>query len=157
MRVLLLLAVWAILPLATAQAQTEEVTEFDLFQLWTSCVPLNLIVENLDEDAHEIGLFKESIEVTARSRLRSARLYDSDSLLFIFIGVNIVGNAFAVDFDLNKVFFDYFSETYGPAATWRRGVTGTHGYDSSYIVSAVSELADTFIDEYLRVNDEACI
>ena len=34
--------------------------------------------------------------------------------------------------------------------------TGTHGGDDGFIVQSVSELLDTFLVEYLRVNDEAC-
>ena len=33
---------------------------------------------------------------------------------------------------------------------------GTHGKDLGYILSSVSQIADRFIDEYLRVNADAC-
>ena len=48
------------------------------------------------------------------------------------------------------------SDLCGVATTWVRGSAGTHGGDAGYIRSGVSEYMDTFLLEYLRVNEEAC-
>jgi len=61
-----------------ATAETEEVTDIDRFDLWNNCAPMDLIVERLPDDATEIGLKKEAIETTVRSRLRAARLFNAD-------------------------------------------------------------------------------
>ncbi len=42
------------------------------------------------------------------------------------------------------------------AATWETGSLGTHGGDAGFILQAVAEHTDKFVNEYLRVNDEAC-
>ena len=34
--------------------------------------------------------------------------------------------------------------------------TGTNGGDPGYVLSLVSQYTDKFIDEYLRVNEDAC-
>ena len=40
--------------------------------------------------------------------------------------------------------------------TWEVGLTGTHGQDSNSVLSSVAHSTDLFIDEYLRVNTDAC-
>ena len=46
----------------------------DRFQLWNACGPINLLVESPSYDAGNMGLTREAIATTVRSRLRSARL-----------------------------------------------------------------------------------
>ena len=45
---------------------------------------------------------------------------------------------------------------FGVAATWHRGSIGMHGDRPSSILSAIALYTDKFIDEYLRVNADAC-
>ena len=63
---------------APALAQDEEVTRSDRFHLWNDCKPLKLVVEDLNNNAAEIGLTKDAITTTVRSRLRGARIYGED-------------------------------------------------------------------------------
>ncbi len=42
------------------------------------------------------------------------------------------------------------------ATTWGVGSTGTHSRNPNFILSSVSQHTDKFIDEYLRVNADAC-
>ena len=42
------------------------------------------------------------------------------------------------------------------AKTWDVASTGTHGQDPNFILSSVAQETDKFIDEYLRVNADAC-
>jgi len=142
--------------LIAATAETEEVTNIDRFRLWNNCAPMDLIVEHLPDAATEIGLKKEAIETTVRSRLRAARLFDAGKLQYLYVNVNVVGRAHGISFEYNKYFYDPASELHGFAITWDSSGTGTHGSDSRYILSHVAEYIDKFIDEYLRVNEDAC-
>ncbi len=139
-----------------ATAETEEVTRLDRFKLWNDCAPMNLIVESLPDDATEIGLSKGAVETTVRSRLRAARLFDADEYQYLYVNVNVVGAAFSIRFKYYKRLFDPALELFGFAGRWNIGVTGTHGRDPGYILSSVSQDTDKFIDEYLRVNEDAC-
>jgi len=36
--------------------------------------------------------------------------------------------------------------------TWERGVTGTHGNNPEYIVTAIEQLLDMFLNDYYKAN-----
>lgn len=75
------------------------------------------------------------------------------------IYINVVGSGFSLKLVLKKRVHEQFSDTYFPAITWEKSYTGTvsgGGSGGDYILSGVSEGIDAFIDEYLRVNSEAC-
>ena len=79
--------------------------------------------------------------------------------------VTVFGPAFYVE-----VSFERFVEVWSPfkvkpkemdpllgfASTWDSGSIGTHGNSAAFILSGVSRHTDRFIDEYLRVNADAC-
>ena len=121
---------------------------------------MTLVVERLPEDATTIGLTKDSIEVAVRSRLRAARLYTEDyaeaAWSSLYAKVSVVGPAYSTALEYWKVVRDLATGLELQATTWDIGSTGTHGRDSSYILATVAENADKFIDEYLRVNEDAC-
>ena len=119
---------------------------------------MRLFVESLPADAAEIDLAKASIQVAVESRLRSARLYDSESTFgpYLYVNVNVVGRAFNTSLKYNKQVYDLASDVTGAANTWNTSFTGTHGGGSNYILSTISELMDSFLVEYLRVNEAAC-
>ena len=120
---------------------------------------MHLIVEDLHPDATDIGLTREAILAAAESRLRSARIYTSYTSKwthYLYVQVSVVGGAFGIDMYFNKSVFDLASGENFFASTWSIGKAGTHGRSSSYILSSLSELLDTFLVEYLRVNEEAC-
>ena len=146
--------------LTPASASASEVSDYDRFKLWNDCKPMLLVVEGLANDATAIGLAKEAIEVAVRSRLRAARLYSEDSAegawSYLYVNVGVVGSAFSITTKYQKVVRDTATELEYMASTWNIGTTGTHGRDSSYILATVAENADKFIDEYLRVNEDAC-
>lgn len=137
-------------------ARAQEVTGVDRFRLWDSCKPMQLVVEHLPKGAANIGLTKEAIETSARSRLRAARIYNSKADSYLYINVNVVGRAFSIGINYKKVLFDAASIEEGYAVTWSVGSAGTHGSDSSYILSFVSQHMDKFVDDYLRVNEAGC-
>ncbi len=153
------------LVLAVPAGAAEKVTKFDRFQLWNACGPLSLVVQGLPDNAGKIGLRKEDTETTTRSRLRGARIYGKSADPYLYVNVNVVGPAFALDVEFRRrvrVSRPFGEEPKGAdpltgyASTWRAGGAGTHGGDASYVLSSVSRYVDKFIDEYLRVNADSC-
>ncbi len=165
--------------LAGPLSAAEKVSSHDLFQLWNNCGPINMLVANLSADADKIGLRKEDIETTVRSRLRAARIYLVIPEPYLVAHVSVVGHAFSVDVEFKRTVRVPFRKAppkvllnnltvfqtsvpleylvpLGHAATWEIGVTGTHGNSPEYILSSVAKFTDRFIDEYLRVNAVAC-
>ena len=75
---------------------------------------------------------------------------------WLYINVNVTSRAFSVSVEYLKYVLDYASGLSRSATTWDSGSAGTHGNDAGYLLSMVSQQIDRFIDEYLRVNEEAC-
>ena len=146
----------AILILVSVSARADEAT--DRFDLWAECKSMHLVVEGLPDDAATIGLTKDSIEAAVRSRLRAARLYTADfSPHYLYVRVTVLGLAFSTEMHFNKILADPLNDKLGSAITWSKVSLGTHkGEDPNYILGSLSQKADTFIDEYLRVNESAC-
>ncbi|MCY4131121.1 MAG: hypothetical protein OXF39_00555 [Nitrospira sp.] len=130
----------------------------DLFQLYTNCKRMDLVVETLSPDAAKIGLTRRQIIAAVESRLRSARLYSNDRKgVYLYVNVTVIGSAFNIFLSFSKTLHDPISTLDNFAETWKRGSTGTHGRSgAAYIVSSVSLLIDEFLVEYLRVNEKAC-
>lgn len=72
------------------------------------------------------------------------------------VNVHVVGRAFSGFVEYNKIVTDHATGEANAAATWSTNGTGTHGGDAGYILSAIAGYMDSFIDEYLRVNEDAC-
>lgn len=127
------------------------------FELLTGCEPMILVVEELPQDAAQIGLTKRSITTLVRSRLRAARIYDSDQQpRYLYVNVNVAGQGLSIDVHFNKWLCDPVTELCGTATTWNAGNTGTHGRNYQYILQGISRHTDRFIDEYLAVNGDYC-
>ena len=150
-----LFALSLVMALSAGVNHADEVSPFDRFELFNSCEPMSVVAERLPSRAAEIGLTVESLRTAVESRLRSARLYDDDATPYLYLNVNVVGGAFSINLEYRRWVCHSVSGC-GPATTWRLGVTGTHGADAGYIRSAVAECMDTFLVEYLKVNEEAC-
>ncbi|MXY68586.1 MAG: hypothetical protein F4Y47_08495 [Acidobacteriia bacterium] len=129
------------------------------FYLFNACRPMQLVVEELDDDAADIGLTQEALQAAAESRLRAARLYAVDGIRadfsHLYVNINVTPRAFSVSLAYYKWVTDEFGQS-ASAQTWHSGATGTHGGDAGYIVSALSQYLDTFLAAYLRVNEESC-
>ena len=138
-----------------AAGETDELQQAR-FSLFTNCEPMDLVVGTLSADAEQIGLTMNSIQAAVESRLRSARLYNSNALTYIHVSINVVGGAFDVSLRYQKDIFDDYSQVYGYATTWSSGGVGTHGKNSGYILGILSQNTDEFLVEYLRANEEAC-
>ena len=150
----------AALLLTAASTSAGEVDDYDRSRLWNECRSMDLVVENLSDNATTIGLTRDAIEITVRSRLRSARLYSEDfantAYSSLYVNVHVVGRAFSSDVSYSKYVKDLASMLEFRPVTWSVSSTGTHGEKASYILSIVTQLTDAFIDEYLRVNEDSC-
>ena len=148
----------AVLVLAfAAPLAAQEVTDEDRFRLFTECADVGLGVIMGAEEGAEIGLTEIRISTMARSRLRAARIYggvvDSDVFVegFLSIVVEVYGDAAA----LQILFWKYHTDRFGgrgfAAAHIKRPVLGFPGDDTASTMQRLTEIVDTFIDEYLRV------
>ncbi len=153
---LFVLAVTAALAVGTTHAEEMSMEDrLDGFELFNDCRPMDLVVEDLHSDADEIGLTEESLRAAVESRLRAARLYEGDrGAPYLYLRVSVVGQAHNISLQYKR--WMCRSDLCGTAPTWDTGGTGTHGDDAAFIRSGVSEYMDTFLLEYLRVNEEAC-
>lgn len=126
------------------------------FQLYSACQPMKLIIANLSDDAHEIGMTENMVQNTVESRLRSARLFDSDGIEQLFVGVNILSNAFSIRVEYMKYVNDLRSHEFDYSPTWATGRFGTHARSVDFVLSSLSQSIDQFLTEYLRVNEPDC-
>ncbi len=147
------IAVAALLLPATLSAQ--EPTARDTFQLFTSCSKMYVFVGVRDKGNEIPALTESSVRRTVVSRLRAARIYNAEAAFnSLSVGVMIVGNAFSVSTEFRPYVVRHGHAE--PATTWQTGTTGRSGYDAGYVRDVVASHLDEFIDEYLRVNEDAC-
>ena len=153
--------------LFAAPASAETVDDRDRFQLWNNCEPVRLIVEDLPADAGKIGLRREDIQTAVRSRLRSARIFTPNPFAtqYLYVNVSVVGSAFGIGVRLKRhvqLMRPIWEQREGSgrlsgiATTWIKDGLGTHDGDSGFILSNVARYIDTFIDDYFKVNADAC-
>lgn len=141
--------------LASANVQAQDYhDEHDRFRLYAGCAPVGLLVEGLGPPATDIGLTRNAILTTVRSRLRGARIYSSEQyhVPYLYVNINVLGRAFSIKINLNKYVSDLETELIYPATTWTIGGTGTHGQDPGYILQGLGQ----YMDQYLAVNESAC-
>lgn len=130
---------------------------------------VRLFSGGLSEDAEKIGLTRESIETTVRSRLRGARIYNEElgsELAFLFVHVDVFSNAFNIRLEFNKFvsfmpIMNHLGTIVHPGgrstvSTWDTGGMGTHGNNPQFILQTLGQYTDIFIDEYLHVNEKVC-
>ena len=142
--------------LAAAPAWPATVPAETRFQLWNDCRPIDLVAESATGGTPGIGLTERAFAAALRARLGAAGIYDPEGLAYLDVRASVVGPAFHVSLEFRKRLKDPASGTEGWAATWISGSTGTHGGNPDYILAAIAEHADRFIDRYLRVNAHAC-
>lgn len=145
--------------IAAAPLEAQEARE--RFELFNECSPVRLTVTLGNDDRDLPELTYERVRTLAESRLRAARLFPRfpPQLPFLQITVDVVGTAFSGRVIFFKRVYDPLSGVSEFTSTWRRGDTGTHrgGEESAaFIMQRLSELVDTFVLEYLRVNEESC-
>ena len=117
---------------------------------------MHLWVGDISDDGISAGLTKEAIEVAVRSRLRAARIYRENAGHWLSVSVTVVGNSFSIVTGFNKSVLDIMTNLQYGAPTWSQSGTGSHNGGITFILHQVSQKIDVFIDEYLRVNEDAC-
>jgi hypothetical protein len=117
---------------------------------------LQYVIEDLNNDAKNIGLRKDRITTKIELKLRSfgieptTEAVSSDGFLYI----NIVGDAFNIDLEYYR-YVQYWTRTevYSmTAATWRIGGGGSHWGKAEWIVSGLDQNIDTFLNAFLKAN-----
>lgn len=153
-------SVVALLAVAGSSPAAAAITEYDRFQLWNQCQPIELIVANHNQNASRVDLTKASVQTAVRKRLMDARIFSHEahplSPTRLSVHSTVSGDAFNIFMGYYKEVFDPASETRHFAQTWYIEFTGTHGSDKDRILSNLTRLADYFVKDYLRVNAEAC-
>ena len=128
-----------------------------MFELYTACAPVHLVVEDVPPDAAKIGLTRDQISLTVRSRLRGARIYDRvEGEPHLYVNVNVVGVSFSYSVELKQSLINPEQGIDGIASTWNTGGLGTHGGSLGYILQVIGQATDRFIDEYLEINESDC-
>ena len=133
---------------------------FDMFDLWAECGPIAIYAAV--QDGETIGLTQGRIETALRSRLRGARMYNSDvagaaGILNVRVLVADKPDAvftFRVWFE--KKLTDNITgiSVWNPTG-WSRWVFGAN-YSADDVLTSLAPYIDAFIDDYLRVNEPAC-
>lgn len=149
-------AVALTLALATPSDAAEKITKSDRFQLWNDCQPVALGVLFKSK----VGLTKEVIEATVRSRLRTARIYGGKDSAMTALVVEVVQVTkspplFLVKFEHFKMLMDEMSDVRDFSRTWFE-YRWVGAKDASTVLSVLAQSTDKFIDKYLRVNATAC-
>ena len=118
-----------------------------------------MIIEALDKDAEKIGLTENRLKTVVELRLRreGITIVDVSSDLeipYVYINVNVVGNAYNVKLDINEwVDLERIPVSRGCTATvWEVFITGTHGGKSENIVDSLNILFDDFFNDYYKAN-----
>ena len=129
------------------------------FELFTWCRSLGISVDVQGDRADDIGLTEERVRTMVESRLRAARLYDTDARV-PFLGVTILtlddGPAFVNRIQLSKWNRDDMTGLERGTFTWEDLTFGQHGGDAGFVMQGLSERLDRFVLEYLRVNEDYC-
>ena len=127
--------------------------------LYANCERMDIVVEQMTDDAGEIGLQRSAIRNALEERIRAAGIYHNlgpAGRQFISAGVMVVGSAFHIELALHRYVEDAGFGISGTVTVWSTGTTGTHGRNPTYIVGSLSRLIDGFIVDYLRANELAC-
>lgn len=135
---------------------SETVTDNHRFQLWNNCEPIGLKIF----DASTIpGFSKKEVGNAIRSQLRIARINISvdnpRSILLIIMFGNKTGHSFSVFFQ--KASTDDYTGIRKFTITWmqRPAYFGTIN-NASRILPRLTSAIHKFIEDYLRVNADAC-
>ncbi|MDE0047128.1 MAG: hypothetical protein OXU19_14925 [bacterium] len=131
--------------------------------LWNECRPMSFVVDyhNHELDNRTVPTL-EDIETAVRRRLVIARLHSSrmiDALeggAGLQVSVSVGGPRYSVDIYYVREVWEPVTEVWTYASTFNVGSIGIHVGAANSIVSNVSEQTDRFIEEYLRVNADAC-
>ena len=141
---------------ATSEHTTEE--KHMRFKLFAECKPMDILVEHLSSSASKLGLTRKSLQHTAESRLRSARLYNSKASHYLYVNLFAKNGVFSLELAFKKIVQEPMSGVNAFATTWVVQSIGSYGDSgASFIFSTLSKYTDEFLTEFLRVNEKACV
>ena len=156
----------SVLCLVAASSHGQEpsiLDELELFQLFADCQPVYLTVF-VQVDAPDVsGLTEDRVRTVAESRLRAARLHESDigllqdiGLLHVAVWVQEKTRVSTSKVEFLKPVTDQYTSQFRHTGTWESARAGIADTNGSMVMQAVSEMMDEFINDYLRVNEPAC-
>ena len=117
-------------------------------------------VERLTADEHKIGLTKDRIQTRVELRLRSAGLTpgkaSSKNETYLYVRVKLGGSAYsaAVEYKRQVVFITGNRRYRYLATTWESASIGTHARSRVYIMNALDQNLDKFLNAYLKANQK---
>lgn len=107
------------------------------------------------------GLTEDVVRTRTELRLRTSGLKpvapSTVNRPYLYVSVHVVGNAFNITIEFMRSASWVLPNQKGGvgyAATWYDIVLGTHGGSSTYIVDALDELLDKFMNAYLKANQK---
>ena len=142
------------------EAAMEAYSQF--FKLFNKCEKIGLSVNiPINSPKPKIYLTEKAITNAVESRLRSARIFTTDSPKdFLLVEVLVWEDVFNIGLSFGKVLEDSrlsehfsFHSTY-VVGTWHRAFIGRHSGEENFILSSLSQKVDEFLVEYLKVNQE---
>lgn len=118
-----------------------------------------VIVADLNEDAKQLGLREQIISSKVELRLRQNGIIPIDTWsfernFFLYIHIMVVGEAFSFEINIQRwVYYFIKNKEYSIfATTWKKGITGTHSNNESFILNKLLDGIDMFCNEFLKVN-----
>ena len=145
---------------------------YERFQLWNRCLPVKLDVGWVN--VHEIEAFDAfasnlatKAEAVARGKLQDAGLYYPGPAKLFSPKLNMILILNPLEFEIHTSYMKKVTDTTtnesGYIMTWRLEETDPyftlsreHDKDPEYILYWVDKHTDRFIEEYRRVNADAC-
>ncbi len=101
---------------------------------------VTVVVEGLSVDASSIGLTKERIQNNT----------------YLYVNIDVIRNAYNISVEYKRL-VDFITGNlrYQKMATTQDfGNVGMHGNDAAFIVNRLDSILDTFLNEYLKVNQK---
>ena len=143
---------------STAPWTEDSEDSHDRFSLWTYCQPLELWTSVNDEAESGARIDEESVRSMIESRLHSARLYSKEADVILEVTASRVGYQslypFSFSIALRKAMYDLRTGLKGRPLTWQ--TVGFGVGSPEFFHSSLSGHIDTFLADYLSVNQTAC-
>jgi hypothetical protein len=134
---------------AMATAEKDQLTMADYKSL-----PLNI----MNVSKNDLGLSRERVESRSQLKLRAAKISPQEwnsSSPVLTVEVDVVGGAFKVEVEFYRpVVWDLPGNKTGSSLVpvWHDGTFGTHGRDLNYVLNALDEIMEKFLNAYLKAN-----
>lgn len=109
------------------------------------------------KNSNNLELTENDVLNKIELKFRSVGIEPSNNIYMdgcLIVKIFVVGQAFNVSLEFSRwVSIRTNKKIYlSKGTTWSHSTTGTHGGNSSYILDSVGELADYFLNAYLKAN-----